>query len=208
MILTRNDLRKYLKRDAERNGFNSYLKFLAKLSVGSENACVVRYLRALRKYEYHINNHNKIRSLFYKIRLNKLGLKYNLHIGPNMVGAGISIPHISQGIIINAKNIGENLRINSGALIGNLDSDKNRPTIGNNVRVSIGAKVYGNISIGDNVIIAPNAVVTKDVPQNSVVGGIPAKLLTKRMESKPKPNIDPLCHKGGGSNTLIISNVA
>lgn len=179
MILTRNDLRKYLKRDAERNGFNSYLKFLAKLSVGSENACVVRYLWALRKYEYHINNHNKIRSLFYKIRLNKLGLKYNLHIGPNMVGAGISIPHISQGIIINAKSIGENFGINSGALIGNLDSDANRPIIGNNVRVLTGAKVYGKITIGDNATIAPNAVVIKNVAPHSIVGGIPAKPLIK-----------------------------
>lgn len=180
MIHSKNDLKEYLKKDALRNGFDSKLIFIAKLAIKNERACVVHYLRVLRKYEYHLNNRNKLRSLFYRIRLNQLGLKYNLRIGPNMVGPGLSIPHIAQGIIVNAETIGENFGINSGALIGNLDSDQNRPTIGNNVGVKTGAKIYGKITIGDNVSIAPNAVVCKDVASNSIVGGIPAKPLIKK----------------------------
>ena len=51
------------------------------------------------------------------------------------------------------------------------------PTIGNNVTIYSGAKVLGNIIIGDNVIVGANAVVLRDVPANCVVAGVPAKIL-------------------------------
>ncbi|WP_008310301.1 serine O-acetyltransferase [Leptolyngbya sp. PCC 6406] len=54
-----------------------------------------------------------------------------------------------------------------------------RPQIGNNVRVTAGAKVLGNIHIGDNVTIGANAVVVKDVPENCVVVGIPARIIKR-----------------------------
>ena len=53
---------------------------------------------------------------------------------------------------------------NAGVLLGNVDSNDNRP-------------ILGKITIGNNVFVAPNAVVTKDVPDNVIVGGIPAKIL-------------------------------
>ena len=49
--------------------------------------------------------------------------------------------------------------------------------IGSNVEFGVGAKVMGPVVIGDNVIIGANAVVTKDVPSNSVVAGIPARVI-------------------------------
>ena len=49
---------------------------------------------------------------------------------------------------------------------------------GNNVIIYPGAMVIGNILVGDNAIIAPNAVVNKDVPANSVVGGVPASVIS------------------------------
>lgn len=52
--------------------------------------------------------------------------------------------------------------------------------IGNNVELCVGAKVIGKVCIGDNVIVAPNAVVIHDVPSNSIVGGVPAKILKTR----------------------------
>ena len=42
------------------------------------------------------------------------------------------------------------------------------------------AKFFGGIAIGNNVIVAPNAVVVKDVPDNCVVAGVPAKIIKKR----------------------------
>lgn len=51
------------------------------------------------------------------------------------------------------------------------------PIIGNHVRISKGAIVFGGITIGDNAIIGANAVVNKPVPDNAVVAGVPAKII-------------------------------
>ena len=56
---------------------------------------------------------------------------------------------------------------------------KESPVIGVNVRVSCGAKVIGRVSAGNNVIIGANAVVCKDVPDNCVVAGVPAKIIKR-----------------------------
>ena len=54
------------------------------------------------------------------------------------------------------------------------------PVIGNNVDIGAGAKLIGRITIGDNVIIGANAVVTKSVPPNSIASGIPAVVRPRR----------------------------
>ena len=51
------------------------------------------------------------------------------------------------------------------------------PTIGDDVWIGPGARILGDISIGNNSVIGANAVVTKSFPANSVVGGVPARLL-------------------------------
>ena len=66
---------------------------------------------------------------------------------------------------------------NVGVVIGNNHTWDERPTIGDHVGFSIGSKAYGNIHIGSHVTIAPNSVVIKDVPDNSVVSGVPAKII-------------------------------
>lgn len=63
--------------------------------------------------------------------------------------------------------------------MGNKWSNDNRPIIGDNVTCSIGAKIIGKVYIGNNVIIAPNSVVIKDVPEGDVVSGVPAKSIKK-----------------------------
>lgn len=49
-------------------------------------------------------------------------------------------------------------------------------TIGNSVYIGPGVKIVGRINIGNNVAIGANAVVTKDIPDNAVVAGVPAKI--------------------------------
>ena len=60
------------------------------------------------------------------------------------------------------------------------------PTIGNNVVICAGAIVIGNITVGDNAIIAAGCVVNKDVPSGTVVGGVPAHVLSNRGEEISK----------------------
>ena len=70
--------------------------------------------------------------------------------------------------------IGKNCTIYPGVTIGGKIGN-GCPTIGDNCFIGLGAKIIGKVNIGDNVIIAPNAVVVKNVASNSVVGGVPAK---------------------------------
>ena len=58
------------------------------------------------------------------------------------------------------------------------------PSIGNNVRVFAGAKIIGNVNIGDDVVVGANAVVVKDVPSHCIVAGVPARIIKVRDNEK------------------------
>lgn len=97
------------------------------------------------------------------------------------IGKGFSIKHYSSIVIAQSVVIGDYCTIHQGCTIGWNFTDKNEgcPKIGDNVVFFPGSKAFGNIKIGDNVIVAANAVVTKDVPDNCVVVGIPASVVRK-----------------------------
>lgn len=99
-----------------------------------------------------------------------------LYFRSNNIGPGLLIQH-GFATIVDAETIGSNCKIFQQVTIG-YNNDK-RPIIGNNVTICCGAKVIGGVSIGNNVIIGANAVVVHDVPDNSVVGGVPAKIIKK-----------------------------
>lgn len=67
--------------------------------------------------------------------------------------------------------------VNTNILVGNKDTDDSLAIIGDNVELATGSMVIGRVRIGNNAVIAPNAVVTHDVPENAIVGGIPAKVI-------------------------------
>lgn len=81
------------------------------------------------------------------------------------------------GIYINSKKVGTNFTISSGCVLGSKGSNENIPEVGDNVELCIGGKIIGKVKIGNNVIIAPNSVVIKDIPHNAVVSGVPAKVI-------------------------------
>lgn len=176
MIRSKKELRLFLKEDAKANKISGYVQYMLELLYGSTHAHVVHYLRSLRKYEYYLNTHSPLR-FYYKFKNRRLGLRYGIMIFPNTVGYGLRIPHFEGGVIINCKSMGCFCSVNSGVVVGNKDSQENRAIIGNNVGIGVGAKVIGSVSIGNNVFIAPNAVVVKDIPDNVVVAGVPAKYL-------------------------------
>ncbi|MBE5958644.1 MAG: serine acetyltransferase [Lachnospiraceae bacterium] len=84
-------------------------------------------------------------------------------------------PHALKGIIISPNaRIGKNAKIFQQVTIGIADFDgdkKDVPIIGNNVTIGAGAKILGAISVGDNVKIGANSVITKDVPDNCTIVG-------------------------------------
>lgn len=91
------------------------------------------------------------------------------------IGAGLYIGH-AYDITINPNAIlGKNINIHRGVLIGqtNRGGRRGAPVIGNEVWIGINAAIVGNITIGDDVLIAPNSYVNCDVPSHSVVFGNP-----------------------------------
>jgi len=96
------------------------------------------------------------------------------------IGSGFCIGHFG-GIVVNDQAvIGKNCTIAHGVTLGKANRGKNKgyPTIGDNVYIGPGAKIVGNVKIGNNVAIGANCVVTKDVPDNAVVAGVPGKVIS------------------------------
>lgn len=105
------------------------------------------------------------------------------------VGGGLRFQHFSNIVINEGVKIGKNCLIFQGVTIGY--SSSGVPQIGDNVVLTSGCKLLGGIRIGNNVIIGANAVVTHDIPDNSIAVGIPARVISKTTISKIK---DYVCH--------------
>lgn len=185
MIKTRRDLQFYLTEDAKANfmeGVN-FVKYALRLFSGSESAHVYRYLKCLRNCEYHFNNTglcHRVLYGFFKIKLHRLGFKYNFRIPLNVCGYGVTLYHFAGGggCLVNAKKVGNYCKLQTGVLLGNAHmSEDEKPIIGDNVSFGPGAKVLGKVFIGDHSFISANCVVTKDIPSYAMVGGVPAKIL-------------------------------
>ena len=107
------------------------------------------------------------------------------------IGEGFFIDH-GMGVVIGETTvIGDNVLLYQGVTLGGTGKErgKRHPTIGNNVVIGAGAKVLGNIMIGDNSYIGSNAVVIKDVPANSTVVGVPGRV-TKQEGKKIDLSLD------------------
>ncbi len=97
------------------------------------------------------------------------------------IGKGLYIGH-PYGITINKDAVvGDNCNIHQGVTIGqeNRGKRKGAPVIGNDVWIGINATIVGNIHIGDDVLIAPNTYLNRDVPSHSIVFGNPCIIKSK-----------------------------
>lgn len=90
------------------------------------------------------------------------------------LGGGVILAH-PYGTIINADTVGDNLYINQLVTVG--ENNGLRPIIGNNVKLFTNCSVIGGITIGNNAVIGAGAVVVKNVPENAVMAGNPAKII-------------------------------
>lgn len=111
-------------------------------------------------------------------------LMYNSDVPCSVkIGEGTVFGHTGIGVVIHPRAvIGKNCIIGQGITIGGRSRAYDVPVLGSQVYIGAGARILGPIKIGNNVVIGPNAVVIKDVPDNTIVGGIPAKILKENID--------------------------
>jgi serine O-acetyltransferase len=143
---------------------------------------------------------HRVAHLFYGLRLfvlarfisqiSRFFTGIEIHPGAK-IGKRFFIDH-GMGVVIGETAIvGDDVLLYQGVTLGGtgLEKGKRHPSIGNNVVIGTGAKVLGNITVGDNSYIGANAVVIKDVPDNSTVVGVPGRI-TKQDGKKIDVSLD------------------
>jgi serine O-acetyltransferase len=150
-----------------------------------------KYQRLLRKAEYYNNCRNhfpwKLYLLYLQGKLYYSGIFLGYTMSMNTFGPGLSIAHIGTIVVNGNVKIGENCRIHTCVNIGtqggkrqNGEPDK-VPIIGNNVYIGPGVKIFGDISLADNIAIGANAVVNKSFTEPGItIAGVPAKKISDK----------------------------
>ena len=112
---------------------------------------------------------------------------------PMEIGPGLFL-RTGLATVVGGERIGENCWINPGVTIGYKTGEDGMPNIGNYVYIGAGARILGSITIGDNVVIGANAVVTKNVPSNCTIAGVPARIVKRDgvKVNEPLPSAKPL----------------
>ena len=180
-IESKSDYKMYLSADLDALNIKPTLKNKLTHDIWS-------FQKSLRKLEYYLNCKHGLLSRVYtvllRLRVRKKGRKLGFSIPPNAFGPGLSIAHAGT-IVVNANaRIGRNCRIHVCVNIGADIRDGNKaPNIGDDCYIGPGAKIYGDIVLGDNIGIGANVVVNKSFSGNVTIAGMPAKVIS---ENGPK----------------------
>lgn len=179
MIDSKKSYNEYLKSDQKALGINSNSRFY-KLKNFFFPDPILKFQKLLRKLEYFQNCRNKglfkIYIYYLKYRFRQLSIKLGFSIPINVFGPGLRIVHYGTIVVNGNARIGKNCRIHACTNIGASGGKKEAPQIGDNVYIAPGAKIYGNITIANNIAIGANAVVNKSFnEENMLIAGNPAK---------------------------------
>ncbi len=142
----------------------------------------LRFQLRLRKIEYLHNVCRK--NIFARIYLfilevinHRLATRLGFTIPKNVFGPGLCIVHYGTIVVHPDVRVGANCRIHTCTNLGEFNGT---PTLGDNVYIGPGAKLYGDITIGSNVAIGANSVVNKSFGDNVTIAGAPARVVSER----------------------------
>ena len=147
---------------------------------------------------YHYRRAHKLyeQGKYYRARKisQKAARKTGIEIHPGAtIGSGFFIDHGNGVVIGETTIIGDNVTLYQGVTLGGTGKEKGKrhPTLMDGVMVSVGAKVLGNIVIGENSKIGAGSVVLTDVPPNSTVVGIPGRVVrSESVKVPPRQDLD------------------
>lgn len=180
MIKTKKDLKEYLAADLAR--YSHRPKWWTKF-IFSETWMIYSYFRNIRYLEYFQNNkhwYNLPALFFCFIKQRRMALKYGINVSSHCLGPGFLFVHPGFFRVNPDVHIGKNATVLPNVLIGKRRPDKPADVhIGDNVYIATGVTIIGPVRIGNNVTIAANSTVIKDVPDNCVVSGVPARIIIK-----------------------------
>ena len=146
--------------------------------------------------KYQVNKGN-LWGYIYERKLNRMAEKTGIDfLGNCNIGDCLLIGHWGKIVINGNAKFGNETMITHGVTVGRDIRGKHKgyPTFGNRVCIRTNSTIVGNISIGDDVLIAPNTFVNFDVPPHSIVIGNPAKIIARENATEghlPDINIDP-----------------
>jgi len=121
--------------------------------------------------------------------------KTGIEIHPGaQIGKGLFIDHGKGVVIGETAIIGDNVTLYQGVTLGGTgkETGKRHPTLEDNVMVSVGAKVLGSFTIGENSKIGAGSVVLKEVPPNSTVVGVPGRVVKQDNVRIPRTDMDQI----------------
>jgi serine O-acetyltransferase len=174
MISSKQEYRRYLAADAASSGVEQW-RFRHRYTKPE-----LRFQRQLRRVEYLENcRRDPLGRALGGIalwRLKRLSMLLGFTVPRNVFGPGLSIAHYGSLVVNGNARVGRNCRIHSDVNIG--EAGGRAPTIGDDVYIGPGAKIFGGITVGAGAAIGANAVVNRDVPPGVTVGGVPAKVIS------------------------------
>lgn len=172
----RLNIRKYREFIDYDYRFNASFRGSDKLSKREMNSVEIKYLRCYRKCQAYKGS---LWGDIAYLRLKKLSRKTGIDLYENLnIGKGLVIGHWGRIVMNGGARFGNEIMLTHNVTIGRdvRGKRKGSPTIGNRVCIRANSCVVGNITIGDDVLIAPNTFVNFDVPSHSIVVGNPASI--------------------------------
>lgn len=178
--LTKDKYKETLDLDLQR--YNGMKPSIKEWLFNYESWYLYQYVRNLRSIEYHANKggYHRFLYLFHYFIHKRLSLRFHITIYPFTTEGGLRLYHIGDFTHIGHNCIiGKNCTILPGVVFGNKHEEESKGNIiiGDNCYFGLGAKIFGSVRIGNNVTVGANSIVTKDIPDNAIVGGVPAKII-------------------------------
>lgn len=146
-------------------------------------------------YWYRIAHKLYLKKHYYWARVisQKTARKTGIEIHPGAtIGEGLFIDHGHGVVIGETAVIGNNVTLYQGVTLGGTGKEcgKRHPTLEDNVMVSVGAKVIGSFTVGENSKIGAGSVVIEEVPPNSTVVGVPGRVVKRDDIKIPRMDMD------------------